>query len=279
MNWYLKVLNKYSDFNGRASKSEFWTFTFYNFIFIILSIILDNLFEITIDDLGFGPIYILYFLTLLTPNLAVNVRRLHDVGKSGWLFLISLIPIIGTIWLIIQLISDGELGENEYGINPENIIKENSLSIEDKENDFEKAFLLISRKRELLQETFESGLITQNELDSKLELIKSEELLLESKLKENEFNSIIEEEITINKEKLLELKEQGLLTEKEYNDKVDSLYEKQVKINENERLELEKQLEREKGYELSETTEYLLIGGAILIILLFAAFKYFTSEF
>ena len=277
MKWYLKVLNKYSDFNGRASKSEFWIFNFYNFIFIILSIILDNLFEITIDDLGFGPIYILYILTLFTPNLAVNVRRLHDVGKSGWLILISLIPIVGTIWLIIQLITDGELGENEYGVNPEKITNKNSSSFENNENDFDSALLLIPRKRELLKETFESGLISQNELNEKLESINNEEQLLVSKLNENEINLRIENEIKINKEKLLELKKQGLLTEKEYNDKVDFLYKKQIEIDENERLEEEKQLEIENGSKLSETTEYLLVGGTILIILLFAAFRYYTS--
>ncbi len=89
----------------------------------------------------------------------------------------------------------------------------------------------------------------------------------------------IEEEIKLDKEKLSELKTQGLLNEKEFEEKVDLLYKKQIEYNEKERLELEKQLEIEKGNELSATTEYLLFGGAILILLLFVAFKYFTSDF
>ncbi len=69
-------------------------------------------------DFYFGPIYILYGLAILLPNLAVSVRRLHDTGRSGWMLLISIIPIIGSIWLIILLVTDGHPGENEYGLNP-----------------------------------------------------------------------------------------------------------------------------------------------------------------
>ena len=52
------------------------------------------------------------------PSLAVAVRRLHDIGKSGWMLLIGLIPLVGAIWLLILLLRDSEAGENKYGPNP-----------------------------------------------------------------------------------------------------------------------------------------------------------------
>ncbi|KUK79417.1 MAG: Uncharacterized protein XD95_0401 [Microgenomates bacterium 39_7] len=60
----------------------------------------------------------LYSLAVLLPSLAVGVRRLHDIGKSGWMMLISLIPLIGIFWLIILMATSGDEGENEYGMPP-----------------------------------------------------------------------------------------------------------------------------------------------------------------
>jgi len=63
----------------------------------------------------------LYFLAILVPFLAVTARRLHDTGKSGWWCILGLIPLVGTIWLIVLLASDGDREENAYGpIVPEN---------------------------------------------------------------------------------------------------------------------------------------------------------------
>ena len=61
---------------------------------------------------------ILYNLLILIPSIAVAVRLLHDIGKSGWMLLIGLIPIVGAIWLLILLLRDSEAGENKYGPNP-----------------------------------------------------------------------------------------------------------------------------------------------------------------
>ena len=58
----------------------------------------------------------------MIPGLAVAVRRLHDVGKSGWFFLIALIPIIGSIWLLVLMATDSIHGENKYGANPKEVI-------------------------------------------------------------------------------------------------------------------------------------------------------------
>jgi len=121
MNWYLKVLKQYADFNGRARRTEYWMFVLFNLIFSIVAILIDRLVGSTIGILPYGVFYILYALALIIPSLAVGVRRLHDIGKSGWMLLISLIPIIGTIWLLILFVSDSNPGDNQYGSNPKEV--------------------------------------------------------------------------------------------------------------------------------------------------------------
>ena len=118
MNWYIAVLKKYAVFSGRARRKEYWMFFLFNFIFTCIAMILDNVFGIAIESLYYGPIYILYGLAMFLPSLAVAVRRFHDTGKSGWFILISLIPLIGSIWYIVLMVRDSDPGENQYGANP-----------------------------------------------------------------------------------------------------------------------------------------------------------------
>ena len=122
MNWYLMALKKYAVFSGRARRTEYWMFVLFLMIFVIVARILDSILGIVFEDGGYGPISTLYALAVLIPTFAVSVRRLHDVGKSGWMLLISLIPMIGSIWLLFLMVTDSEPGENKYGPNPkENI--------------------------------------------------------------------------------------------------------------------------------------------------------------
>jgi len=121
MNWYLKVLKQYADFSGRARRKEYWMFVLFNMIFAIVAMILDNVLGIAMEGIGYGPLYGLYALAMLIPGLAVAVRRLHDVGKSGWMILIALIPLIGTIWLLVLMVTDSNPGENQYGQNPKEV--------------------------------------------------------------------------------------------------------------------------------------------------------------
>jgi uncharacterized membrane protein YhaH (DUF805 family) len=118
MKWYLKVLSQYADFNGRARRKEYWMFALFNSIFVVLAIIIDHLLGTTIGELPYGFVYFLYVLAIFIPGLAVTVRRLHDIGKSGWMYLIILIPVIGAIWLLVLLATDGKPGPNTYGQNP-----------------------------------------------------------------------------------------------------------------------------------------------------------------
>ena len=121
MNWYLKVFKQYADFSGRARRKEYWMFALFNLIFIIVAMILDNVLGLTAGELPYGAFYFLYVLVVLIPGLAVAVRRLHDVVKSGWMILISLIPIIGAIWLLVLTVTDSKPGENQYGPNPKEV--------------------------------------------------------------------------------------------------------------------------------------------------------------
>ena len=122
MNWYIKVINQYADFSSRARRKEFWMFALFNLIFGLLAMLVDNFLGTTIDIAGqslpYGFVYFSYGLFALIPNLALSVRRLHDVGKSGWFLLIAFIPIIGGIWLLVLDCTDGESGDNKWGPNP-----------------------------------------------------------------------------------------------------------------------------------------------------------------
>lgn len=117
--WYKKVVfENYANFSGRARRSEYWFFVLFNMIFAICAMVLDNLLGLNFDPIPYGWFYISYVLAVFIPGLAVAVRRLHDVNKSGWFFFIVLVPIIGSIWLLVLFFSDGTTGKNNYGEDP-----------------------------------------------------------------------------------------------------------------------------------------------------------------
>ena len=127
MKWYLKVLNNYATFSGRARRSEFWFFALFNMMFAILAMVIDNILGTTLDmgygvTLPYGYIYSIYAIAVVIPGLAVAVRRLHDVGKSGWMYFVILIPIIGAIWLLVLFFTDSQAGSNKWGQNPKEIV-------------------------------------------------------------------------------------------------------------------------------------------------------------
>ena len=98
-------------------------FVLFNIIFSIAASILDRMFgiEYSIEGSNGGPISSLYALAVFIPGLAVAIRRLHDIGKTGWWILIALIPLVGWVWIIILLATDSNSGDNEYGANPKQL--------------------------------------------------------------------------------------------------------------------------------------------------------------
>ena len=109
MNWYLKVLKQYADFNGRARRKEYWMFFLFNIIityglqFIAIAAELPEILLVST----------LYSFGVLIPSIAVGVRRMHDAGKSGWYLLIP-------IYSLILACTDSEEGSNKWGANPKN---------------------------------------------------------------------------------------------------------------------------------------------------------------
>lgn len=114
------VLSRYATFSGRAVRSEFWWWV----LFVLAVGAITNLIDgaLVAPILGFQafeenagqPLSLLVSLALLLPSLAVSVRRLHDIGRSGWWILIGLIPVIGTILLIYWYAQPGSDDANQY---------------------------------------------------------------------------------------------------------------------------------------------------------------------
>ncbi len=123
MEWYLKVLRQYADFDGRARRTEYWMFTLIN---LLISLSLSAL-QYLLDVSLFGIISSIYSIAVLIPTIAVAIRRLHDIGKSGWFLLLAVIPIIGAIWLLVLFVTDGNPHENEYGPDTKDNYAEETL--------------------------------------------------------------------------------------------------------------------------------------------------------
>ncbi len=101
--------SKYVTFSGRAKRPEYWWFTLFNLIASVVLGIVDG------AIFGIGVLGGLYALAILLPAISVTVRRLHDLGKSGWWYWIVLVPFVGFIILIYWLASAGTEGDNDYG--------------------------------------------------------------------------------------------------------------------------------------------------------------------
>ncbi|WP_194767114.1 DUF805 domain-containing protein [Tamlana sp. I1] len=122
MKYYLKVLrDNYANFSGRARREEYWMFTLFNVIFLIVIMAISISVALTTDTPALMGLYGIYILGTIIPSFALVVRRLHDVGKSGWFYFVSIIPIIGPIWFFVLTVTEGERGANQYGPDPKAI--------------------------------------------------------------------------------------------------------------------------------------------------------------
>ena len=109
------VFSQYANFSGRARRSEYW---YYVLCYAIISIVINLLSQ---ASSVFAIIGTVVGLALICPTVAVEIRRLHDIGKSGWYLLFNLIPLVGAIILLVWFCKDSEPGDNMYGPNPKGI--------------------------------------------------------------------------------------------------------------------------------------------------------------
>lgn len=124
IDWWKKVVFKnYANFTGRARRAEYWWFVLFHIIlvfsvyaFVIIANVNENIFLGSIS----AVLVFIVFLGTLIPNLAVVVRRLHDLNKSGWNFLLYFIPLVGPILMLVWLCTEGDRFANRYGDDPKN---------------------------------------------------------------------------------------------------------------------------------------------------------------
>ena len=108
------LVNKYATFSGRATRSEYWYVVLFGYLLALLIVFLGMIIDSPELIIGLSTVL---SLILLVPGLAVCIRRLHDTGRSGWWYLLVLIPYIGAIvLLIIFCLKSSE--DNKYGPKP-----------------------------------------------------------------------------------------------------------------------------------------------------------------
>lgn len=134
MEWYLKVVrDNYANFSGRARRKEFWMFVLFNIVISWGLNFIDNMLGFTYQTATWpipgyeewssyysqsGYLSSIYSLVVFIPSLAVSVRRLHDIGKSGFNLLWSFVCCIGFLYLLYLFVTEGERGTNQYGPDP-----------------------------------------------------------------------------------------------------------------------------------------------------------------
>ena len=130
MKWYLRVmLENYANFSGRARRREYWMFSLFFFIVCMALLFLTVLLFLAMGDTVnytsnewvnevLVGLWILFFAAHILPGFALTIRRLHDIGKSGWWYLVAFIPYIGGLIIFIFSVMPGQVGENTWGPDP-----------------------------------------------------------------------------------------------------------------------------------------------------------------
>ena len=108
--------------SGRASRSEYWYWVLGGFIFQIVMIV--GSLVLAIIEIPVLPALMILAPILLVPgSITLVVRRLHDVGMSGWMWFVALVPVVGVLYLIYLFVQEGDIGENAYGAVPTNMLE------------------------------------------------------------------------------------------------------------------------------------------------------------
>ena len=132
MEWMLLPLKRYADFNGRSRRMEFWMFRIFDYLgmgfFLVVMFAglpwseMNNGSSSNAEPgiffwIGLGG-FLLWYLAMLVPSVAVCVRRFHDQDKSGWMWLIYFIPYVGPLVIVVFMFLEGTKGPNQYGEDP-----------------------------------------------------------------------------------------------------------------------------------------------------------------
>ena len=119
MEWMTLPLKRYAEFTGRSRRKEYWMFLLGVFIAVIVLSIIEGIVGLSGMVGGvYGPLTTLFFLGILVPSIAVQVRRFHDQDKSGWFVLLGLIPFLGGLAVLVFMCLEGTRGPNRFGPDP-----------------------------------------------------------------------------------------------------------------------------------------------------------------
>ena len=117
MNYFLDALKNYATFSGRATRQQYWMYILFYIVFYFIAVMLDiNLGQFDKEKMT-GFISTFYTFGLLLPTVAILARRLHDIGRSSWWILLILIPVIGSLVILIMTLMDSQKNENKYGVS------------------------------------------------------------------------------------------------------------------------------------------------------------------
>ena len=117
MEWMLMPLKRYADFSGRSRRKEYWMFVLFVVIVYVVLALLGSALGATAATALLG----IFALGILIPSIAVQVRRFHDQGKSGWFVLLGFIPLVGGLIVLVFMCLEGDQGPNEYGPDPKGV--------------------------------------------------------------------------------------------------------------------------------------------------------------
>jgi uncharacterized membrane protein YhaH (DUF805 family) len=122
MQWYLEAIKNYANFKGRARRKEYWLFNLFNILIVGTLYIVGS----AMESLLLFVVILIYYFFMLIPTISVTVRRLHDIGYSGWMYLVNFIPLVGGIILLVFTCLDSDANDNKYGANPKGLVIESA---------------------------------------------------------------------------------------------------------------------------------------------------------
>lgn len=121
MNWFIEVLKKPLEFRGRARRKEYWYFFAVSVVITLVLTLIDQGLGWYNSNSAIGILSGVFSLFIILPSLSVTVRRLHDMGRTGWWVLLFFVPVAGFFIILCFLAFNGTAGANKYGDNPRSV--------------------------------------------------------------------------------------------------------------------------------------------------------------